>query len=224
MTIVPADRAGVWQAARALEAGRPVVLPLPTPLPYVVAAFDAAEVNTAKGRPADQATGVAVADFALVAAHVALDADGLALARWLAAEQLLSLLLPAAGTGAPAWLRPATRQGWLAVMLGWLHRTRPLLEQRGHLYLSSANRTGAAVAVTAPAADAAFAGELLVVDGDNARDPAADSGSATIVRVGPRRRLELARHGINDASYAGGNDRFLQELTERWERRHGDDR
>jgi tRNA A37 threonylcarbamoyladenosine synthetase subunit TsaC/SUA5/YrdC len=155
MTVVRADEVGLRQVGRALDANMPIVAPLPTPLPYVVAGSDAAAVKVAKGRPAEQASGVAVADFTLVTPYVELDEDTLAFARWLSAHELLNLLLPA-GEGSPAWMRPSTSKGWFAVMLGWLGRLRPLLDERSHLYVSSANRTGGKVAVTAATANAAF--------------------------------------------------------------------
>jgi tRNA A37 threonylcarbamoyladenosine synthetase subunit TsaC/SUA5/YrdC len=199
MPIVPADTEGLRRADRALTAGRPVILPLPTPLPYVVAGEDAGAVNLAKGRPAEQPAGMALADFALAAPHVALDAGTLELARRLTAEQGLNLLLPVRDDP-PAWMRPSISHGHVGVTLVWLDRLRPLLRDRGHLYLSSGNRTGGEVAVTAAAADAAFAGALLVVDGDAYRDPAVASGSATMVRVGPGGNVDVVRRGVQDAS------------------------
>jgi L-threonylcarbamoyladenylate synthase len=165
MTIVRADEEGLRQLGRALDASIPIVVPLPTPLPYVVAGSDAAAVNVAKGRPAEQATGVAVSDFTLVTPYVELDEGTLAFARWLSAHELLNLMLPV-GEGGPAWMRPSTWKGWLGVMLGWLGQIRPLLDERGHLYVSSANRTGGEVAVTAATANTAFGDEFLVIDGD----------------------------------------------------------
>lgn len=189
---------------------------VPTPLPYVVASLDATVVNLAKGRPGEQPVCLAAADISLVAPHVKLDADTLALARWLTADQLLSLLLPVRD-GGPAWMRPSTSKGWLGVTLACLNLIRELLDQRGHLYISSANRTGSPAALTVSAANAAFAGQLMVINGDPARAPTATSGSATIVRVGSRRHLEVIRHGIQDAAFADDTQRFLQHLTRRWE-------
>ncbi|MGH3857849.1 MAG: hypothetical protein ACRDR6_31050, partial [Pseudonocardiaceae bacterium] len=137
-------------------------------------------------------------------------------ARWLSVHELCNLLLPV-GEGGPAWMRPSMSRGWLGVMLGWLGQVRSLLDERGHLYLSSANRTGGEVAVTAASADIAFGEELLVIDGDAARDQSVASGSAVIVKVGSHRRVEVVRHGINDVGFAGDTDRFLRELTRRWE-------
>ena len=216
MTIVAADAAGLRRAGRVLDAAGAVILPLPTPLPYVVASLDATMVNAAKGRPGGQTVGLTVADFSLVTPYVGLDAGTLALARWLTGSQLLNLLLPV-GDGRPAWMRPSTSRGWIGVTLACLDQARALLNQRGNFYVSSANRTGCPAALTAPAADAAFGGQLLVINGDPARDPSTASGSATIVRVGPHRHLQVVRPGIHDAAFAGDTSRFLQHLLRRWE-------
>ena len=216
MTIVATDTASLRRAGRVLDAAGAVILPLPTPLPYIVASLNAATVNAAKKRPGRQPVGLTVADFSLMTPHVDLDADTLALARWLTADQMLNLLLPVVD-GGPAWLRPSTSRGWLGVTLACSSQTRALLNQRGHLYVSSANRTGCPVARTAPAANAAFGGQLLVIDGDPVRDSSAASGSATIVRVGPHRHLQVVRHGIQDATFNGDIRRFVQHLIRSWE-------
>lgn len=198
------------EIVRALDAGLAVVLPFPTPLPYVVAGTTPAAVNRAKGRPADQPTGLGVADFALVAPHLALDAATAGLAGRLTDELLLNLFLPVVD-GAPAWLRPAAATGLVGVTTACLDATRPILERYGHLVLSSGNRTGGRVAVTAAEADAEFGGELTVLDGDAARDPSVPCGSAAIVVVRPGGVLELARDGVQSA----GRDpaEFLAELV-----------
>jgi L-threonylcarbamoyladenylate synthase len=219
MTIVRGDE-GLGRLDEALAANVPVVLPLPVPLPYVVAGTGAGAVNVAKGRPAGQAVGVAVADFAMVTPFVELDRETLAFARWLSARELVNVLLPV-GDGGPEWMRPSTSKGWLAVMLGWFGHLRPLLDERGHLYVSSANRTGGEVAVTAASANVAFGDGLLVLDGDALRDQSVASGSAAMVRVGPRRRVEVVRHGVHDAGFAGDTDGFVRELSRRWETGEG---
>jgi hypothetical protein len=68
---------------------------------------------------------------------------------------------------------------------------------------------------TTRTARAAFGGQLLVIDGDLASDPSAASGSATIVKVGPHRHLEVVRHSIQDATFTGDTQRFLQHLIRR---------
>ena len=183
------------EAAMALEAGRAVVLPTPTPLPYVVAASTPAVVNEAKGRPAGQPTGLVVSGFDVVAPFLALDDAAAALARRATDEFLLNLFVPVTD-GAPGWLRPAEASGLVGVTTAYLPFVRPLLGPHGVLPVSSGNRSGGAVAVTAAQADAEFGGQLTVLDGDHARDPTVPCGSAAIVVVHPGGRLELARGGV----------------------------
>jgi tRNA A37 threonylcarbamoyladenosine synthetase subunit TsaC/SUA5/YrdC len=196
------------EVGRALDAGAAVLLPTPTPLPYVVAGIDSAAVNAAKGRPRTQPTGVGVADFALVEPWLALDPPTVILARTLADDLLLNLFLPVTDH-APTWLRPAS-SGLVGVTTACTDRVRPLLWRHGgHLMLSSGNRTGEDVGVTAAHADAAFEGRLLVLDGDDERDSGIPCGSAAIVVVRPGGDLDLARGGIQ-----AGRDRSrsLDEL------------
>lgn len=187
------------EIGRALDAGAAVVLPMPTPLPYVVAGADPAAVNRAKGRPASQPTGLGVLDFALVEPWLALDPPSVALARRLTDDLLLNLFVPVSGQ-APDWLRPASASGLVGVTTACADRARPLLKSHGgHLVLSSANRTGADVAVSAAQADAQFDGRLLVLDGDDERDPSVPCGSAAIVVVRHGGQLQLARGGVQSA-------------------------
>jgi tRNA A37 threonylcarbamoyladenosine synthetase subunit TsaC/SUA5/YrdC len=182
---------------------------MPTPLPYVVAGTSPAAVNAAKGRPRDQPTGLSVADFALVEPWLALDPPTVVLARRLTVDLLLSLFVPVVDP-APNWLRPAS-SGLVGVTAACADRARPLLRRHdGHLELSSGNRTGCAVAVTAAQADAEFDGALLVLDGDDERDPDVPCGSAAIVVVRPGGDLELARGGIQTAGRDPGA--FLDQL------------
>ena len=201
--------------AAIVAAGAPVVLPFPTPLPYVVAGLDPAAVNEAKGRPADQPVGLLLPDLDRVADHIDLAAEGLAFAAWLSTHERLNLFVPARDP-MPDRLRPSTSDGWLAITLAVLDEVRPLLEYHSRLCLSSANRTGGPVATTAESADVAFGGALPVLDGAAARDPSRPSGSATIVRVGPARRLEIVRNGIQTAHHPGTLDDYLADLTRRY--------
>lgn len=201
----------VEEVGRALGAGEPVILPLPIPLPYVVAGTAPATVNRAKGRPPDQPTGLGVTDFALVEPWLALDPDAVALARRLTDELLINLFVPV-HDGAPDWLRPGP-SGLVGVTTAGTRRTRAVLEGHGgHLVLSSANRTGGDVAVTAAEAHAAFDGRLLVLDGDDEREPGVPCGSAAIVVVRPGGGLELARGGVQSAGQ--DPEAFLEALRD----------
>ena len=212
VAVLPGDDAGIRRISQALAAGRPVLLPLPTPLPYVVAGTEAAAVNRAKGRPDGQTAGMLVADLAMVRPHVCLDDETFALAGRLAADERVNLFVPVRPHG-PAWLAPSTADGLLGVMVACLDRFRGVLEESGHLYVSSANRTGQEVAVTAAGADAAFGGELDVLDGDALREDGVPCGSATIVRVDPGGRFDVARRGIQDAGAPSAKDYLSTAVT-----------
>lgn len=198
----------------ALRGGAGVVVPFPTPLPYGIAGTSVAAVNRAKHRPAEQPAGMIVRDFTDVAPFLAVRPDTVGLVTWLCVDQRLNVFVPLVDD-APAWLAQdrALTGGTVGLMGSWLPGLRGVLDTFGHLYVSSANLTSRPPAVTAEQADGMFGGELLVVDGDSARDPDRTHGSATIIRVTADGGLELARHGVNDADFAGD---FVTELGRRY--------
>jgi L-threonylcarbamoyladenylate synthase len=215
VTVIPCDRAGLDRVTRALEAGAAVLLPTPSPLPYVVAARTAERVNTTKGRPAGQAVALWVPDLAPVAPWIALAAARLPLLRRLLVDELVTVLVPArVAPDAPAWLEPSLRDGYLLLAgpslpaLGALHTgPRPL-------YVSSGNRTTQPPAATAEEAAAAFGPEVLVLDGDVLRDAGVRHASSTMLRFGAGAELEVVRHGVQDAAFADG-EAYLKDLTDR---------
>ena len=202
-------------ATQELVAGRVVVLPCSSPLPYAVVGTDAAGVNTVKDRPADQPTGMAIADPTELRRHIALDPESWQFAAWASRDRKVNLLVPVKDT-APDWAQPAVSTGWAAITLAWLPELRPLLERFGHLYLSSANRTERAVATYARAADIEFHGELLVLDGGRLRDPRIMSGSAAIVRFERDLSTRIHRSGINMAGWPDANS-YLADLKRDWQ-------
>ncbi|WP_091530586.1 Sua5/YciO/YrdC/YwlC family protein [Microlunatus soli] len=213
-TAITLDAAGLDRIGGSLDSGAAVVLPMPLPLPYVVAGRDAGAVNRAKGRPADQPCGVAVADFDRVTPFLRLDQESLAFAHWLMTDQLINLLLPV-GDDPPDWMAPSISAGRFAIMLGWLPAIRRLLDDRDHLYVSSANLTGGSVAVTAAAAEQTLGADTPVLDGDRLRQPRGESGSAAILSVESDGAVQLVRSGIQTV---GRDDHriFLDELRQAW--------
>lgn len=203
MSVRTCDGRGVAAAAAALGAGLAVVAPTPSPLPYVVVGRTAESVNGAKGRPAGQAVALWVADLDLIAPVVGLDAAESARLGWLLREELLTVLVPVADlAGCPSWLRPSWRQGH-ALLAGPVLPALVELHQLAPLYISSGNATTGRPAVSAPEADAAFGGRLLVLDGDGAREPGRHHASSVMVRLRPGGELELVRHGVQDTSPDG---------------------
>ena len=216
MAITMLDPDGIEAAARELSAGRAVVLPFPSPLPYVVAGTSASGVNTAKGRPAGQPAGMVIADPAHLRRYIALDEETRQFAEWASSIRKVNLLVPVTGT-VPDWARPAVSAGWAAYTLAFLPELRPLLDRFGHLYLSSANRTKREVATAARAADTEFGGGLLVVDGDRLRDQNAKSGSAAIVRCDRDLSLTVHRPGIHLDGWPDPGS-YLADLKRDWQK------
>lgn len=195
MTIVPFGKPGLDDVTAVLRRGDAVGLPMPSPLPYAVVAADAETVNVTKGRSPGRPVGMAVADLGLVAPFVDLDEETLAHAAHLSGVELFNVMLPVR-EHFPGWAAGSVARGFLAITLAWHARLRPLLDEAGHLFVSSANRTGGTTTVTAAALDAEFGGQLLVLDGDCLRNQAVHSGSATILRLHRRLGVEVVRRGI----------------------------
>lgn len=191
------------------------MLPAPTPLPYAVVGTEPGAVNRAKGRPADQPIGVDLRDLDVAADQLELSPAARALARWLLESERESLMATVRAD-APAWVLPACADGVFFFASCWLDKLRSLVRERDFLYMSSANPTGSAVAVTAAQADSAFGGRLLVLDGDEQRDPAREHGSTTILEMAPDGTLRLRRYGINDARHLDDTKAFLRDLHARW--------
>ncbi|HET6547653.1 MAG TPA: Sua5/YciO/YrdC/YwlC family protein [Solirubrobacter sp.] len=203
---------GLAKVASALHDGDAVVIPFPSPLPYVVAATEAAAVNQAKGRPGDQPCGMLLGAAGDLAPHLDLDPATVELSIWIAQDEQANLLVPLL-PGAPRWLSRGSADGLVGITLAWLAQTRPLADEFGHLFVSSANQTAGPVAVTAGEADDSFHGERLVLDGDPFRDASTPQGSATIIEVRRAGVLRVVRDGVNNRSNAA----YLQSLRDRFD-------
>ena len=217
MPALPINNRVADEAIAMLRSGAPVVLPLPSPLAYVVTGTDAAAVNTAKGRPAAQAVGVSVADLDVIAAYLDVATGVLPPARWLCESELVSLLVPVL-SAAPAWLAPAISDGMVFFTSApWLPELNDIIITFGHLYMSSANVTAGRPAETAAEAVDAFGDERLVLDGDLLRDRSAAHGSTTIVRLSTTGQLSVARSGINNAAFGADSTGYVADLFRRWQ-------
>ncbi|TDD70349.1 hypothetical protein E1293_34865 [Actinomadura darangshiensis] len=218
MAIRRLDQDGLRMATQELTAGRVVVIPFPSPLPYVIAGTTAPGVNTAKGRPAEQPTGMAIADPAGIRQYITLDPESLQFAEWASRVRKINLLVPVTDD-VPDWLKPAVVDGRAGITLAWLPELRPLLDSFGHLYLSSANRTKNDVATTAHAAGTEFP-DHLVLDGDRLRDPTMKSGSAAMILFDKDLATRIHRGGIHLDGHPDP-DAYLTDLKRAWQsRRH----
>jgi len=214
VTVVVADAAGLAAAEACLSRGEPIIIPTPSPLAYVFFSDVPSAVNLAKRRPADQPTGLVPASPDVIRPFLAVDDEVAEMIGWLAFSAHVSVLAPAV-QNVPAWLAPAVVNGMAALAGAWLDQLDPLFRDRTYAYSSSANPTGTRPTTTAAEADAAFGGQLTVIDGDSYRRPGIDHGSTTMVSVASDGVLVLRRHGINDAAF-GDDDRFIGDLRTRY--------
>ena len=199
-TVVGLDQ--VQEIESALEFGRAVVFPNPSPLTYVVAATSPRAVNAAKQRPVTQEVAVWVrADevWSEIAGHTRLPVRVQDLAADLLRNELVTVLLPVHDSGTlPPWLAPAVRDGHVLLFGTVWAPLKPALSAFPRLYVSSANLTGCPPASTANEAVEMFPDDCLIVDGDAERDPRDAHRATSMVRVGLDGTLELMRSGATD--------------------------
>ncbi|MFJ1767828.1 hypothetical protein ACIOD2_46400 [Amycolatopsis sp. NPDC088138] len=200
-------------AADALGAGSAVVFPNPYPLTSVVAATAPGVVNTAKGRPEDQAVALwLVGDEIWTEFAAALDLDDATrvFARELLVHERVTLLLPLMSGRVPDQARPATRDGHALVFGACWDPLRPILAGAGLLHVSSANRTGHPPAASPAEVRAMFPPDVHVVD---ATDDASAAGRAatTTLRVSRNHTLTHTRSGAQDRD-CGGREAYLARL------------
>jgi hypothetical protein len=152
------------------------------------------------------------------------------MARWLLAEEHLTVLVPVRDAlDVPGWAAPAVRDGWMLLFGARWQPLLPLLDAQPMLYVSSANRARQPPATTTTDALAMFPLTVPVLA------PLEPGGSHTAVSSGPRRatttvrlhpdgHLELHRHGAQDERYATP-DHYLHQLQARYakaDRGHSD--
>ena len=202
------------QAIDHLERGLAIAVPGPAPFPYVLAAFSAATVNEAKGRPADQPAVLILADLDMVSSFLSLDVETLSYARWLTSNQRIHLFLPVTGE-VPGWASGALSKGMLGVSMAWHPELRFLLNRRGYLFATSANMTGDTPVGSATEIDAIFQSRMLVVETDARRDqPRAVSGM--IVKVNNGLVTELVRPGFQNEEAGISAEDYTAQLPSLW--------
>ncbi|WP_305785570.1 Sua5/YciO/YrdC/YwlC family protein [Symbioplanes lichenis] len=181
-----------------LAAGGAVVVPNPAPLTHVVAATSPQAVNLLKGRPADQPVALWCHHDETLDHVLPRDTAAGAIGWRLLREDLVTLLVPVPAD-VPAWLRPATKDGWALLFGARWAPVAGLLAEHPILYVSSANRTGHAPVASAAAARAMFGDEVPVAAGEDP-EPGVRSATTT-VRLHPDGRLEVHRPGAQDAMF-----------------------
>ena len=216
MAVLPIDDDGLEAAVFRLRADQAIVLPFPSPLPYAAVAAVPGAVNRLKGRPENQPLGVLVSpDDTEWAADIDLPPLTLARVIRIGVQHNVNMMLPLrapATYAAGRWTVTAAHSGMLAVTFAVRPDLHHLLDKFGHLYVSSANVTGAEPAVSARQAAAQFGEHTLVLDGDSERDFTRPHGSATILRVAPDGALDVLRRGVHDQTFTDSNA-YLQHLA-----------
>ncbi|MEU0126648.1 hypothetical protein [Streptomyces sp. NPDC006289] len=204
---------GIDTVSAALHRGAAAVLPNPAPLTYVVAATAPHAVNRAKARPAGQPVALwthhpRTSDLVLRALD--LTPGAVRTARRLLGEERVTLLAPLRPAGThPAWLGPATHDGWTLLFGARWSPLLPVLDEHPVLYVSSANSTGRPPAPNAARARAMFPGHVPVLDAASLPGFVPDApGSApraatTTIRLHPDGHLEMHRSGAQDSAHHG---------------------
>ena len=207
------------QAIDHLERGLAIAVPGPAPFPYVLVAFSAATVNEAKGRPAHQPAVLILADLDMVSSFLSLDVETMSYARWLTSSKGIHLLLPVTGE-LPQWAKGAISKGMLGVSMAWHPELRPLLNRRGYLFATSANKTGDTPVGSAAEVDALFQSRMLVVDTD-ARRAQTRAVSGMIVKVSNGLVTELVRAGFQNEDAGISAEDYTSELSALWRTQAG---
>ena len=210
---------GQDQAIDHLERGLAIAVPGPAPFPYVLVAFSAATVNEAKGRPADQPAVLILADLDMASSFLSLDVETMSYARWLTSSKWIHLLLPVTGE-LPQWARGAISKGMLGVSMAWHPELRDLLNRRGYLFATSANKTGDMPVGSAAEVDALFQFRMLVVDTDARRDQTR-AVSGMIVKVSNGLVTELVRPGFQNEEAGISAENYTSQLPALWRTQAG---
>ena len=203
------------QAIDHLGRGRAIAVPGPAPFPYVLVGLKAATVNEAKGRPADQPAVLILADLDTVSPFLSLDQETLSYARWLTSTKWIHLFLPVKGD-LPEWARGAVSKGMLGVSMAWHPELRALLNWRGHLFATSANRTGDTPVGSAEEVDALFESRMLVIDADIERAEAPPV-SGMIIKVNNGLATELVRPGFQNEQAGISAEEYTAQLPGLWQ-------
>ena len=183
--------------------GQPVVLPNPSPLPYMVVAVSPGTVNRLKGRPVEQPVASFIGHFDRVKAHVDLDPEGLEVAETCLVERQMTVLCPVLDDRqVPAFLLPSLDRDHVLLFAAHLAGIQQLCRSFPALYVSSGNMTGLPPETRCRDVRSQFEEggslgcRLLVADGDHLRDRHLPHGSTTMVSISRTGKRSVVRRGI----------------------------
>lgn len=183
--------------------GDPVVLPNPTPLPYMVVAVSPAIINMVKRRSADQAVASFIGGFESIKRYADLGDDGMELSERCLIKDRMTVLCPVRNdVEVPPFLVPAIKENYMLLFAAHLPDLQEMCCQLPPLYVSSGNLTAMKPEQLCSDVEAQFVRpggpdiNLLIVDGDHLRDQSQRHGSTTMVKISHTASISVVRDGI----------------------------
>ena len=206
-TVLKYGEKTIPEIRRHLAGGHPVVLPNPSPLPYMVVGTSQAAINLAKRRPLQQSVASFVSGIEPFESYLDLNADGLKRARYCLMTMRLTVLCPIRPDHElPAHLSPSLRDGYLLLFAAHLPELRELCDDFSELYVSSGNLTEMRPEQRCSEVREQFEREggsgleLLFLDGDHLRNDKILHGSTTMVRISRSGQCTVVREGIQEVT------------------------
>lgn len=203
VTVIKYGDEALLKIERHLSEGQPVVLPNPSPLPYVVVAISPVIVNGLKRRSIDQRVASFIGKFETVKQYFNLDQQGMEIAEECLIEKKMTVLCPVKNDiEVPAFLLPSLNNNHVLLFAAHLAGLQQLCLQFPSLYVSSGNVTKMEPKQLCTDVQAQFKEfgnpefRLLLVDGDHLRDRHQRHGSTTMVMVSRTGELSVRRKGI----------------------------
>ncbi|MEC4814968.1 MAG: hypothetical protein SAK29_17060 [Scytonema sp. PMC 1069.18] len=203
VTVIKYGDEALLEVKRHLSQGQPVVLPNPSPLPYVVVAVSPVIINSIKRRSLDQNVASFIGKFKTVKQYFNLDQYGMEIAEKCLVEKKMTVLCPLKNDiEVPPSLLPSFKNNHVLLFASHLTGLKQLCLQFSSLYVSSGNVTKLEPKQFCTDVQAQFQEfgnpefKLLLVDGDHFRDRHQRHGSTTMVRISPTGNISVQRKGI----------------------------
>jgi tRNA A37 threonylcarbamoyladenosine synthetase subunit TsaC/SUA5/YrdC len=203
VTVIKYDDEALLEIKRHLSEGQPVVLPNPSPLPYMVVAVSPVIINSLKRRSIDQHVASFIGRFETIKQYLNLDQYGMEIAEKCLVEKRMTVLCPVKNDiEVPAFLLPSLNKNHVLLFAAHLAGLQQLCLQFPSLYVSSGNVTRMEpkqLCIDVQAQFKEFGNpefRLLLVDGDHLRDGHQRHGSTTMVMLSRTGKLSVKRQGI----------------------------
>jgi tRNA A37 threonylcarbamoyladenosine synthetase subunit TsaC/SUA5/YrdC len=205
VTVIKYGNQALVEIKRHLNEGQPVVLPNPSPLPYVVVAVSPVIINSVKRRSIDKNVASFIGRFDTIKQYFDLDQSGMKIAEKCLVEKQMTVLCPVKNDiEVPTFLLPSLSNNHVLLFAAHLAGLQQLCLQFPSLYVSSGNVTSMEPKQFCTDVEAQFQEfgnpefRLLLVDGDHLRDKHRRHGSTTMVMVSQTGELSVKRNGIQD--------------------------